>query len=210
MIDNFFLINSTNMQGTKCPNCNNYVKKGLNFCPQCGIELPKTSQDDNTEADNQTNQPIISDHTSNSSRYIFILILLLIVGIPLYLSLRKNVSDKPSISYSVIDNKEAELRKELAIAENELQYASEELGRVLPYYQNVLAQYGGGPMALIAASNNNPQLVRQFDEAEDKFERCFMNIASIYQKMGNNESAQVYRDQLWDWQKKIRRLKGMP
>lgn len=218
-----------------CSQCGAELKEGMKFCSRCGCSIY-----DNSAHVDSSDSPMVFTHGSseisgpfkqqvvqeNAERLIKVgksgmkkwlklmswgVAVIFFIGI---VGIFSNVFHDSSSSYS---NNESgttdysnEYADELEKAENELQQASNELNEILPYYLAVIRQYGGGQMAIIAASQNNPQLFRNFDNAESQYERCFEKVASIYDKMGYPESGDAYRDQLRNWRMKVQRMKGIP
>lgn len=202
-----------------CSQCGTEIKDGMRFCPKCGLSLESSSHVRTTSIDSKPSMDeITSPHnapinTSSSGGYskakkwlgiAAVIIFVCYLG-GTYFTSGDNNSSTNYNSSTYTNTYGAELEE----AERELQRASDELNEILPYYQSVIAQYGGGQMAVIAATQNNPQLFRNFDSAESYYERCFEKVASIYDKMGYPESAEAYRKTLRDWRGKVQRMKGM-
>lgn len=207
-----------------CHSCKHDITYGQIFkaggnCPHCGKRIASLSIIPNDkypfyDATQAAGTQVPDSHKKSNSfvKYIVLFVAALLVGgIYFYYSNNKQKTmDELLYKQKGSSYNDSQYREELKMAEAELGQASRELNEILPYYMALIQQYGGGQMSVVAAAQNNPQLCRQFENAESRYESCFRKIANIYDKMGLTESGDAYRRELGNWQSKIRRLRGMP
>ena len=109
-------------------------------------------------------------------------------------------------SYAIPDESDVELAK----AENDLLNITDRAYSILPKVDYVMRQYGYSPMGYLTASQNNPQLFREFENVISDYNRCLYKMIRLCEKKGLSEMAESYRIKQRKWDEGCRMVKGMP
>lgn len=216
-----------------CPNCNSEVKDGMRFCPKCGTEIPQirycsecgTELKDgmrfcpkcgvsillplSNQIVNKANCQLAkndSSHQKSPQKYLLILgFILVIMAGAYYLNNSNHEKSYDSSLYSTPDESDIELEN----AENDLLDISNRAYDILPKVDYVMSQYGYSTMGYLTASQNNPQLFRNFENVISDYNNCLNKLISLYEQKGLSEMANSYRAKKQKWDEGCRRVKGM-